>query len=147
MILFNTIIVSGKANVGKTTCLKMLAETLLKSKDFDVEFNINFQKNDYWCSFRLGTKRIGIITFGDDEHSIKRAFHFLGKCDYYICASHLYGKTVEAILYLKNEYNIINPLFVNKIGTTSNDKDFIEKDNKAFLEHLVFLLNEMLKIE
>lgn len=70
MILFNTIIVSGKANVGKTTCLKMLAETLLKSKDFDVEFNINLQKNDYWCSFRLGTKRIGIITFGDDEHSM-----------------------------------------------------------------------------
>lgn len=79
MGLFNTIVVSGKANVGKTTSLKMLAEYYNSRKDVIMEDSKNLSKQDYWCSFIINNRRVAIITFGDRADDIKRAFYYLGK--------------------------------------------------------------------
>ena len=146
MSSFNTIVISGASNVGKTTVLKMVSKVFAESKCAVPIDKIPSQKKDYWCSFEIDGKKLGIITFGDKSYYIKRAFHYLGKCDYYICASHLYGETIKAIFDLKDEYNIINPLFINKVGTLSNDKIDIDKDNSIFLKQLLMIVNRTLNI-
>ena len=147
MSLFNTIVVSGKANVGKTTSLKMLAEYFNSRKGVIMEDPENLNKQDYWCSFIISNKRVAIITFGDNADDIKRTFYYLGKCDFYICASHLYGETVKAILGLKNEYNIVNPLFINKTGTmSSNDETAIKNDNEVFVKQLILILDSIIEV-
>ena len=145
MGLFNTVVVSGKANVGKTTSLKMLAEYYNSRKDVIMEDPENLSKQDYWCSFIINNRRVAIITFGDKADDIKRAFHYLGKCDFYICASHLYGETVKAILKLKNEYNIVNPLFINKTGVSSNNETIIKNNNEVFVKQLILILDSILE--
>ena len=141
---FNTIVVSGKSNTGKTSVLKAFAIELSERDGVTSEDPENLLKEDFWCSFIINGKRIGVITFGDKACYIKRAFRYLDKCDYYICASHLYGKTVEAILELKDKYNIINPIFINKIGNCYEDDLNITDDNNNFKNQLFFLFDVMI---
>lgn len=140
---FNTIVVSGKSNVGKTTSLKMFVEMAIKLDGAKLESPIP-DKYDYFFRFSLMNKVIDVITSGDKKDHIIKAFKSLGKCDYYVCASHLCGDTVNAITDLDCT---INPLFLNKIGVKKNlniSENRLNSDNVVFSNQLLQLFKIML---
>lgn len=141
---FNTIVVSGKSNVGKTSAIKEFVGMALKLKETKLLEQIP-EKHDYWFKFSINNKVVGVITFGDSAKAISKAFKYLGKCDYYVCASHLYGETVNTVQNLKG---IINPLFINKIGINKNNdcsQESFDEDNKRFSNQLLVLFKYMIK--
>lgn len=144
--IFNTIIVSGKSNVGKSTAIKAFIKRVIALDNVVLAEPIP-EKYDYWFKFILNNKIIGVITFGDSSESISRAFRHIGMCDYYICASHLFGDTVRTIINLKDEYKIINPLFLNKTGITTNksivNEESVQKDNELFSNQLFQIFKYM----
>lgn len=144
--IFNTIIVSGKSNVGKSTAIKAFIKMVIALDNVVLAEPIP-EKYDYWFKFILNNKIIGVITFGDSSESISRAFRHIGMCDYYICASHLFGDTVRTITNLKDEYKIINPLFLNKTGIITNksivNEESVQKDNELFSNQLFQIFKYM----
>lgn len=146
-VTFNTIVVSGKSNVGKSTAIKLFVEKVITLENVGLEEPVP-TKYDYWLKFKLNNKTIGVITFGDKGEYISRAFKYLGICDYYICASHLFGDTVNTIMNLKDDYKIINPLFLNKTGITNESKvneDAIKNDNEMFADQLLQIFKWRIK--
>ena len=144
MPLFNTIVISGKSNVGKTTSIGIFIEELIVSKNIELEYLDKNRNGDFCCSFHINGKRIGVVSIGDKREYISNSFKKIGICDYYICASHLYGDTIDAIIDLKDEYKIVNPLFIHKKGINSKDAILVYEDNNIFTKQLLFLFFSMI---
>ena len=143
--VFNTIVVSGKSNVGKSTAIKLFVEKVIALDNVVLEEPVP-AKYDYWFRFKLNNKTIGVITFGDKGEYISRAFRYLGVCDYYVCASHLFGDTINTITSLEDEYKIINPIFLNKIGISDKSivyEKSIKEDNELFASQLLQIFKYM----
>lgn len=162
---YRVLVISGKGNVGKTSSI-LIASTLiidyLKSKyqDFlcDGPHRYGIKSEDCWLVLKAEGKRIGIISKGDSPRAIEQGLNYVGECDFYICASHLYGNTVNCVL--NNErFDKESIIFINKVGLNggsvdilSNDyrelKDSIDKNNKSFASQIkdlflkVFLVDE-----
>ena len=97
---YKALIISGKGNVGKTASI-LLAADLIATHLSNSYQNVRIKgpnkyydsgdSKDRWFVFETNNKRIGIISRGDSARAINEGFDLIGKCDYYICASHLYG--------------------------------------------------------
>lgn len=147
----NTLVVCGKKNVGKTTALNLAMNEIINNftkQGATIDGPHNWGRcNDLWVKINYQGKAIGINTRGDSEYWVKEGLIKLGKCDYYICASHLFGETVDAFLEKQDEYGMKNIVFLNKVGfggrsidrklLTVAEVDRLENDNKQFTEQII----------
>lgn len=156
------IVLQGKENVGKSTTLRELLDvlnsqsqvfTLLASEKPSLQNRLSNQE-DVWAIFKnvKTNKVIGITTRGDDEDCLCRNFDKMKEvdngekkkgqdCDIYICAAHLYGKTVD---YIVSRFNYKDVYFYGKVGVPDNiaNCDMIRKglnsrDVKVLYNHLM----------
>lgn len=79
----------GKADIGKTTTLTLLYNTLLQDTTF-----LNIIKTpegicDFYAIFIYKGKKLGLTTYGDNKKCLKNSFDAFieNKCDIVICAS------------------------------------------------------------
>lgn len=96
----------GKSNVGKSTTLRLLIETLDNTDGFNVDVTCNSKtitkpisayNGDLRCLCIYKKYLIGITTRGDRDDILQNEFDVLNrehKCDLIICASHTKGKTL-----------------------------------------------------
>ena len=142
------LVICGKGSVGKTTAIVSSIDLLYKELlSIDPNTRITDRKkystrrrrkclvDDEWAVIESNGKRIGIMSLGDTESGINEGFKNVCVCNYYICASHLYGDTVECffngnllVTFKKNE-----TLFLQKIGDEGNEN----ADNQQFAELIV----------
>ena len=90
------IALSANANRGKTTILKMFADSFRRNDlavMVDME-SMGNRKDEMWC-FDLDGVKIGIATGGDDASMIDKAFDFFVKneCEIVFCATRYYSNS------------------------------------------------------
>ena len=157
------IAVCGKSNVGKTSSILMAAESIIEHLqelygDVVVDGPNSYGETntiDKWYILTVKEKRIAIFARGDDEWSIGRKLEENKDCDFYICTSHLMGKTINCLtnFFCKNEI-----LFVNKIGVLNRsirefDPDYeanktrIDSENKDFANIITDLFLKYFVVE
>lgn len=150
------IAVCGKSNVGKTSSILIAADSIIKFLreaygGIEVDGPHNYGKRytkDKWYIITIKGKRIAIFSRGDGKWWIEEyMLKYAKDCDYYICASHLSGETIDCLI---NSFDKNEILFINKVGLLNrsireygaeyeSNKDNIDKDNSSF----AYLMNDL----
>lgn len=90
----------GRSDTGKSTALNLLIDKMIENNYRVVgETHITSEGSDRCCVLEYKNKKIGITTLGDSSSLLEKAFDFMvsENCDFYICATHTKGKTVEFV--------------------------------------------------
>ncbi len=82
-----------KGNSGKSTTIIKLINILVSGGAS--EYECDKIAGEKVSVIRLGGKKIGITSRGDDKSVLKDDFSLLGECDLYVCASRTKGQTKE----------------------------------------------------
>lgn len=122
MILSNkeVIVLWGKGDRGKTTTLKLLIEELINLGAKKIDGGDSNLTNDIWAILEYKNKKIGIVTVGDDQQSLKKYFDKLNnECDIYICASRTKGISCD---YIKTHFTDSVIIWQEKLSITVENK-------------------------
>ncbi len=116
------VVLRGFGRKGKTHTLNLLIEKLLRiGAVLDSKSPLIDLSKDRTVVLRLGEKKIGITTLGDNGTVLKTAFEnkklFSANCDLYVCASHTKGSSAE---YCKTHFE--NILWQDKWGVSETGK-------------------------
>ena len=136
------IVLQGKDNVGKSSTLRELLNTLnmqpqlftlVAAEDNNLLHRLS-NKGDVWAIFKniKTNKIIGITTRGDSAGCIVADFNTMKKqvqckvkdkldCDIYVCAAHLYGKTIDCIV---SRFGYQNVYFYGRIEINDSVYNF-----------------------
>jgi hypothetical protein len=108
----------GRANVGKTTALKLVLVALEKRRDAAVVRRIDL--TDVLAIITIGDLKIGIETQGDPAGRLPHSLDLLIRegCHIIICATRTRGETVDAVKARAASEDIV---WIPKISAGSRD--------------------------